>query len=154
MLSLQFILTLIATICEEEYFNRNLKVQAYVQLQFEEFMDASSVDSGLIAVLKFIDKLKFDSSSYWFNKANIFTLIVELYNYDLKAIQIDKLKIALERLEEDNTKYLIALKQKTGPKISKEHEKYIESSREGVNGKPARDYRGKVINKMIKRCLD
>lgn len=153
MLSLQFMLTLIVTICEESYFNRNLKVQPYIEQQFEEFQGASEVDSRLLSVLKFIDKFKFDSSSYWFNKANIFTLIIELYKYDLASIDIKKLKTSLENLENDNSKYLIALRQKTSSGIPKVNEKYIEFSREGVNSKVARDYRGKLINKMIKICL-
>lgn len=153
MLSLQFMLTLIATICEEKYFNRNLKVDTYIEQQFEEFQDASNIDSRLFTVLKFIDKLKFGTSSYWFNKANIFTLIIELYKYDVNAIDGKKLKIELENIEEDNSKYLIALKQKKSSGISKANEKYIESSREGVNGKIARDYRGKIINKIIKNSL-
>jgi hypothetical protein len=153
MLSLQFILTLIATICEEEYFNRNLKVQNYIENQFEEFQDASSIDSGLLSTLKFIDKLKFETTSYWFNKANIFSLIVELYKYDVNAIQITKLKSTLEKLEEDNSKYLIALKDNKSPNISKTNEKYIEYSREGVNSKIARDFRGKTISKIIKGSL-
>jgi hypothetical protein len=153
MLSLQFILTLIATICEESYFNRNLKVETYIKQQFEEFQDASNIDSTLISVLKFIDKLKLETSSYWFNKANIFTLIIELYKYDVKAIQVNKLKTQLDNLEEDNSKYLVALKQKSNSGISKANEKYIEASREGVNGKSARDYRGRIINKMIRSSL-
>lgn len=153
MLSLQFILTLISTLCEGEYFNRNIKVQTYIEQQFEEFQGASNVDSGLSSVLKFIDKIKFDSSSYWFNKANIFTLIVELYKYDVKAIDIKKLKAGLENLEDDNSKYLVSLKEKSTPNISKTNQKYIEFSREGINSKPARDYRGKLVNKIIKSCL-
>ncbi len=153
MLSLQYILTLIATICEGEYFNRNSKVQYYIQTLFEEVPEASDIDYTLISTLKFIDKLKLDKLSYWFNKANIFSLIIELYKYDVKAIDTKKFKNRLEKLEEDNSEYLLAIKNNKNAKISKEHLKYIEYSREGVNGKPARDFRGKIINKMIKQSL-
>lgn len=153
MLSLQFILTLVASICEEKFFNRNLKVQSYIEQQFDEFKDASIIDRTLLSVLKFIDKLKLETSSYWFNKANVFSLIIELYKYDLKSIKTDKLKYLLEQLEEDNTKYLISLKQKTNPRISKANEKYIEASREGVNSMSARVYRGKILNTLIKKSM-
>ncbi len=153
MLSLQFILTLIASLCEGEYFSRNLKVQSYIEEKFEEFPNASSIDHTLMLTLKFVDKLKFEKSSYWFNKANIFTLISELYKYDVKAIDTKILRTHLLNLEEDNSKYLEALRTEGNPAISKAHSKYIEFSREGINGKPARDYRGKVIGKMISASL-
>jgi hypothetical protein len=153
MLSLQFILTLLATICEEEYFNRNTKIQKYIENQFEEFRDASTIDHTLIKVLKFIDKLNFDQFSYWFNKANLFNLIIELYKYDVSEINMKNFKTKLLKLEEDNIIYLEATKIGVNPSIPRSNLKYIEFSREGVNGKPARDYRGKVIAKMIKECL-
>jgi hypothetical protein len=154
MLSLQFMLTLIATICEEKYFNRNLKVQSYIESQFEELTGSSTIDNTLLGTLKFIDKLRLDDNSYWFNKANIFTLIIELYKYDVKSIDIKKFKSELEKIEEDNVKYLQASRERVIPKVSNTNLKYIEFSREGVNGKPAREYRGKVISKIIKSCLN
>lgn len=153
MLSLQFILTLISTICEEEYFSRNIKVQSYIEKQFEDFSEASTVDNTLILTLKFIDKLKLNETSYWFNKANIFTLIVELYKYDLSAINKKLFISKLSKLEDENSKYLLSAKSGTNPDIAPKNLKYIEFSREGVNGKPARDYRGKIMNQLIKASL-
>jgi hypothetical protein len=154
MLSLQFVLTLISTICHEEYFNRNIKVQSYIEKHFEDFVDASAIDYSLISTLKFIDKLKMDENSYWFNKANIFSLIVELYKYDLSAINKKIFISKLLKLEEDNFKYLEASKTGINPVISRANLKYIEFSREGVNGKPARDYRGKILKKIIRESLE
>jgi len=154
MLSLQFMLTLLATICEQEYFNRNIKVQNYIESQFEELVGSSTIDNTLLSTLKFIDKLKFDKGSYWFNKANIFTLIVELYKYDVNSINIKLFKSELEKIEEDNAKYLQASREKVIPKISQTNLKYIEFSREGVNSKNAREFRSKVVGKLIKNCLN
>jgi len=154
MLSLQFILTLMATICEENYFSRNLKVMTYIEMQFDEFPDASNLDNTLISTLKFIDKLKLVEGSYWFNKANLFTLIVELYKYDVLSINPKSFTAKLSKLENDNSEYLAALKLNRDPKISRSHLKYIEFSREGVNGKPAREYRGNIVKKMIKESLN
>ena len=153
MLSLQFMLTLIATICEDEYFNRNIKVEKYIQELFEEYPDASTIDYNLIRVLKYIDKLKLNDYSYWFNKANLFSLIVELYKFDLSSINRKSLIESLINLENDNSFYLDALKSGSISTVSKTNLKYIEFSREGVNGKPARDYRGKYINKLIKKSI-
>ncbi|MBB1283223.1 DUF262 domain-containing protein [Flavisolibacter sp. BT320] len=153
MLSLQFILTLIATICEESYFNRNLKVQSYIEAKFEDFPEASEIDHTLISTLKFINKLSLNPTSYWFNKANIFTLIIELYKYDVSTINRKEFKSKLQKLEEDNQVYLDALKAGINPSITATNRKYVEFSREGVNGKPARDYRGKLVNRLIKESL-
>jgi len=153
MLSLQYMLTLIATLHSGEYFNRNGKIQVYIENQFEEFPDASKINNALLSTLKFIDKIKLDRTSYWFNKANIFSLIAELYKYEVAAINVKIFKAKLEKLEEDNSEYLLALKEKRNSGISKENLKYIEFSREGVNSKNAREYRGKIINKYIKASL-
>lgn len=153
MLSLQFVLTLLATICEGEYFNRNLKVQFYIENQFDEFTDASTIDHTLVAVLRYISKLSLKEESYWFNKANIFSLIVELYYYDLPSIDLKIFKSKLLELEEHNNEFLISLKTGKTPRIPKAHLKYIEFSREGVNSKAAREYRGKMIKKMITDSL-
>lgn len=150
MLSLQFILTLIATICEGKYFNRNIKVDEYIKKEFEEFKEASIIDNSLINVLKYINKLNLEKDSYWFNKANLFTLIVELYKYDLKSIDSATLKSELLKIEDANSTYLLSLKRKTTPKISVRFQKFIEASREGINGKVEREIRGKVINEIIK----
>lgn len=57
MLALQYIMTLIATIVENKYFRRNDKVQFYIELYNEEFVDASIIDNRLLATITFIDSL-------------------------------------------------------------------------------------------------
>jgi len=158
MLSLQYILTLLATICQREYFQRNNLVQKYIELYYDEFRDASEIESSLLNVLRFIDSLNFDKRSYWFNKANIFTLICELYKYDCNEIDKEKFKESLIKFEELYRKYTIdELAEELvedavidEPDIFSEKEiRYFEYAREAVNEKAAREYRGSIIKEFI-----
>lgn len=148
MLALQYLLTLLTTLIENSYFRRNDKIQQYIEGFNEEFIDASLYEYGLVETVKFINKLKFPEKSYWYNKANVFTLIVELFKVDdLEKIDLEKFKQRLIKIEEGNKQY----------KIDSEHYvetfsgeiKYYEFAREAVNEQTAREHRGKIINELI-----
>lgn len=153
MLALQYMLTLIATICEGEYFRRNDSVQKYIESYFEEFPDAGKVESNLISTLRFIELLELNEKSYWFNKANIFTLIIECYKYDLSAINPTLLKEKLGEVEIQNNHYI--LNQTEGKPIEAPIEfiKYFEFAKEAVNDKGARDYRGSFIKVLLESSV-
>lgn len=149
MLALQYILTLLATLCEEEYFRRNDKVQEYIENFYEEFADAGEIELNLIRTLNFIDSIDLDPKSYWFNKANIFSLIVECYKYDTSIIDPVALKTELDKLEHENKQYLLALIEGNEITIDSESTKYFDYAREGVNDKPIREFRGAFIKKIL-----
>lgn len=149
MLALQYILTLLATVCEEEYFKRNDKVQDYIENYFEEFVDAGEIELNLIRAVNFIDSINLNPNSYWFNKANIFSLIVECYKYDTSTINLENLKQELERLEHENKQYLLAQIEGTEVTIEPETTKYFDYAREGVNDKTIREYRGTFLKKVL-----
>jgi hypothetical protein len=149
MLALQYILTLLATVCEEEYFRRNDKVQDYIENYFEEFVDAGEIELNLIRAVNFIDSINLNPNSYWFNKANIFSLIVECYKYDTSTLNTENLKQELERLEHENKQYLLAQIEKAEITIDSETTKYFDNAREGVNDKPIREFRGTFLKKVL-----
>ncbi len=149
MLALQYILTIITTVIEEKYFRRNEKTQTYIEIYNEEFADASSIEIGLSKTVEFIQNLGFDKKSYWFNKANIFTLIIELIQYDLTKIDSPKLFADLSKFESEYISYN-KLEAKEDFKESIDGQiKYFEYAREAVNETPAREHRGKIIGSFI-----
>ncbi|MCP4113535.1 MAG: hypothetical protein GY749_49760 [Desulfobacteraceae bacterium] len=150
MLSLQFILTLVSTLVKGDYFRRNDEVQQYIELYNNEFDRASEIDDSLVRIVKFIGEIELDKKSYWYNKANIFTLICELFQIDISQINSEKLKNELEQFESEYKAYYSNEFQTD----NHEHAKYFEYSREGVNEKSARDHRGNIIEKLLYKSID
>lgn len=150
MLALQYVMTLTATLIENKYFRRNDRVQHYIELYNEEFVDASIIDNALFNTTTYIDSLDLDPKSYWLNKANVFTLIVEISKYDTSKINKDGLSHALKTFEQDYKEWTKAeineapFAEKTLGQI-----KYFEYSREGINESPAREYRGEIVRNII-----
>ncbi len=149
MLALQYVLTLLATICEGEYFRRNDKVQGYIENYFEEFINAGEIELGLINSISFIDSLDLEDSSYWFNKSNIFTLIAECFKLDLTPINKEKLKANLYSLEHENRLYLLSQNEGTPHNIPASHTRYFDLAKEAVNDKISREYRGDFVSTLL-----
>jgi hypothetical protein len=152
MLALQYILIIISTIVKGQYFRRLDDVQQYIELYNDEFESADEIKSKLLNVIEYVGKLEFDDNSYWLNKANLFTLLVELSKFDLSHLNTEEFKNSLEMMEEIYKKFA------TGNDVKEEADediiKYFEYSREAVNEKYAREHRGKVLEQMISNaCL-
>ncbi len=154
MLAIQYIMTLLATIIENKYFRRNDKVQYYIELYNEEFVDASIIDNRLLATITFIDSLNLDLKSYWLNKANAFSLIIELYKFDTSKIDEIALADELNQFESDYKEWQKAQANEVPYKERYIGQiKYFEYSREGVNEVVAREHRGEIIKSIITRHL-
>lgn len=154
MLALQYIMTLVATLIENKYFRRNDRVQYYIELYNEEFVDASIIDNRLVATITCIDSLNLDAKSYWLNKANAFSLIVELYKVETSKVDINGLSIELNQFESDYKEWVKAQANEV-PYVERYvgQIKYFEYSREGVNEVTARDHRGEIVRNIITRHL-
>jgi len=146
MLSLQYILTLIATLIKGEYFRRNDETQNYIEIYNDGFDDAQEITDQLKLVTIFIHDLDLSEGSYWYNKANIFTLLCELYQYEIDAMDKKKFSKELTKTEDIYKKYL----DDPDSEIDRDLQRYFDFAREGVNEKNARQHRGKVIEKFIK----
>jgi hypothetical protein len=153
MHALQYILTLLATICEGEYFRRNDKVQGYIEAYFEEFANAAEVEIGLLTTVNFIDSLGLIKGSYWFNKSNIFTLIVEINKIDVSSVDAALLKSKLDELEHQNNQYILALNEGKISGLPVDNTKYFDLAKEAVNDKSARDYRGQFVGNILRDSM-
>jgi len=147
MLSLQYTLTLVATLVTGEYFRRNDKTQLLIETFNEEFPEASMVEFNLLSVINFIDLLGLDESSYWFNKANLFTLICELYDQELSNIDSRILSGELAEIEAQHVDYNL----NNNENIDNGLIRYFEYAKEGVNEVNARKYRGKLVSDLVSK---
>lgn len=152
MLSLQWMLALIATVEEGKYFRRYEKVQNYVELYNDEFNNAEDTLEQLINVLSLIEECSLSEKSYWFNKSNMFSLIIELFAYDTSSIDVIKLKEKLEFLQNEYTR-LNKSDNSDSISIEQKYIDYFEHARDSVNDSSARNYRGGLIKEFIEECL-
>ncbi|MFA6144170.1 MAG: DUF262 domain-containing protein [Sulfurimonas sp.] len=153
MLSLQWTLSLIATILEEKYFRRYEKIQSYIEKYNDSFPMGEEVICQLEATIAFITSLNLNQKSYWFNKSNIFSLIVELYAYELSAIDINKFTTCLQYLEEVYQQFSKLSAEDDKSDIDPKLQEYFIHARNSVNDSPARIYRGGIIKDYIEESL-
>lgn len=155
MLALQYMLTLIATLVEGRYFRRNDRVQDLIEKYNEEFVEASDIEHSLVKTIELIKKMELSEKSYWFNKANVFTLIIELYKFDTDSIDYEQLKSKLIEFEGEYKLHTIKELRDTedGGTFSSDQIKYFDYAREAVNEVYAREFRGSLVNGMIEKCL-
>lgn len=152
MLAVQYVMTIVATLDLGEYFTRNDKVTSFIEGFNDAFPQASKLEHKLLNVVKFIITLNLERKSRWLNKANLFTLIIELAKKDLLAIDNEKLSALLMQL--DHKALLNEVGVADGLDIlSVEEQKYFDLAREAVNQKSSREYRGNFMRNLIENSL-
>lgn len=146
MMSLQYMLTLISTIIDEEYFHRNSRSDKYMELYNEEFPKdiCDDIVRKLLLAIKVIDEMKLPDKSYWFNKTNVFTLLVELIKLE-QPPTIVLLKEKLLDIEEQSKQYWLSDTNED----NHVYYKYFENAKEAVNDSKSRQIRGKIIADIL-----
>ncbi|MBV1928189.1 MAG: DUF262 domain-containing protein [Gammaproteobacteria bacterium] len=146
MSNLQYMMTLVSTLIESEYFNRNSRVQNYIETNNVSFDRKIAVENLLSKVFDVMLVLNFEASSYWNTKSNFFSLVIELTKSELETINITELKSKLEDLEAKSKKYLAGISDDgtTSSEI-----RYFEFAKEAVNEKSARIHRADVLKGII-----
>lgn len=147
MIHLQYILAIIVTILEKNYFSRNTKIQEYIEKYNESFNKKEIIEDKLIKTINFIEDLKLPLESYWLNRTNLFTLIIEISSLDISKINLVKFKSSLIELENKSKLYFTNDKN---IELTPEETKYFEYVKEAVNEKSARIYRANYIQDLLK----
>lgn len=150
MYDLQFLLLIVSTILEENYFGRSARINYYLEKYNLEFSEYTSILEKVSKVIEGVNKLNFQPGSYWFNKANIFTLFIELSKSDLGKINFDVFESKLLELEK---KVDIYYTDDDISGITEDEKKYFEYSRQGSNELQAREHRGLLIRGLIQNSL-
>lgn len=95
------------------FFNRNLDKEILDE-NSDEFNDKDEIVNKLELVANKILKLKLKKNSYWYNKANMFSIIVAFYNNYDKVLAMDNktIKNKFEQFESQLPEdYRIAAKE-------------------------------------------
>ncbi|WP_165732218.1 DUF262 domain-containing protein [Polaribacter sp. 20A6] len=151
MYDFQYLMLITATILEGNYFGRSSKIDEYLDKFNSEFSENKIVLNLLLDSLRVILKLNFSDKSYWFNKANLFTLIIEISKTDKTKLDISKLELELLNLEDKVDIYFSADAEEDLKGITEEERKYFEMARHGSHEKSSREHRAIVISNLIKK---
>jgi|GEM_PF-277061 len=148
MFDSQYIMLISSTILEGSYFGRSTRINHYLEKYNDEFSNYNDILKRLANSISIIEKLKFSTGSYWFNKANLFTLIIELNDVKEDQIDLELLELELLDLESKFDVYYNGDEEDI-KKLSPDETKYFEVARQGSHEFSAREHRGSVIRKLI-----
>lgn len=151
MFDSQYIMLISATILEGKYFGRSSRINYYLEKYNQEFSNYLQVLGLITRAIEVIQKLRLSEGSYWFNKANLFTLIVELSKLNID-LDIQKLEMLLLDLENKVDIYFNGDENEV-KLLSSDETKYFEVARQGSHELAAREHRGKVISNLIKQAI-
>ncbi|MDN3673473.1 DUF262 domain-containing protein [Flavobacterium branchiarum] len=129
---LMHILNIMSTVLTD-FFNRNEKTNDFLNDYAINFDRKDEIVDTLEKTADVINRLKLKPKSYWFNKSNIFSLIVAIAKeiQDINTIDIDLFKVNLDYFE----------KNTPGD--------YKLSAKEGVNNKNERELRNRYLIEII-----
>lgn len=150
MFDVQYIMLIVSTFLEGEYYGRSSKVNEYLEKYNSVFEMNEKSLSLLLASIRIIKKLNLSKKSYWFNKANLYTLIIELSKINLDDIDVSKFEFKLLELE---TKEELYFSDDESVNITEDEKKYFEVARHGSHEKAARIHRGIVVRKIISESM-
>jgi Protein of unknown function DUF262 len=150
MFDVQYIMLIVSTLLEGEYFGRSLKINEYLEKYNSTFSIYQIPLEYILNSLEIINKFKFSEKSYWYNKANLFTLIIEFAKINKENIDFEKLE---QHLLEFETKVDLYFSDDESINISDDEKKYFEVARQGSHEKSSRIHRGKIIKNIIKESL-
>lgn len=148
MYDIQFLMLISSTILEGGYFGRNTKIDYYLKKYNTSFEVHKEVLAFLQNSIDIIKKLKLPTDGYWYNKANLFTLIIEFHKLDINNFSLDKLESKLLDLAK---KVEVYFTDDDLGFISTDEGKYFEFARQGSHELAARAHRGKVIQDLIEQ---
>lgn len=146
----QYALTITATIIKA-YFNRDDALEDFLSRYNDEFPEKESIRTGLMAVFAFIDSCGFPERFRVWNKADLFTLIVELY----RALREKNLPLVAEATGTELVKFyrnVEARADTAAAHVDVEH--YYLATVQASNDRVSRVTRGNIIEKLLQTAAN
>jgi len=148
MNNLQYVMALVSTLIESDYFSRNLKVMGYIEKYNSDFDRQDIIENKITTAIDLYNSLDLGIGSYWFSRTNVFTLIVVFSNVNVDLYNLEELKKLLLEMDVSSRKYFAGIEIE---KIPNEQHKYFEYGKDAVNEKSARVYRAELILKLLEK---
>ena len=150
MFDSQYVMLITSTLFEGKYFGRSLRINDYLEKYNFEFKNYNQILDVILNSIEIISKLKLSQNSYWFNKSNLFTLIIELTKIDTNKLVLEDLERSLFDLENKVDLYFNGDEDDI-KLLTSDETKFFEASRQGSHELSAREHRGKVISNILKQ---
>lgn len=141
---LLFCTTIIITIMST-YFNRDDDIEEYLRKYNDEFPESTEIYNELSKVFEFLNLCNFNTKSRVWKKADLFTLIVELYKLIIKE--------QIELKPDDICLKLSTFYQMVDNPDDKNNEfvkNYYKATIQATNDRSSRILRGSIIEKLLK----
>lgn len=153
MFDSQYVMLITTTILEGKYFGRSMKINDYLEKYNFEFKNYDQILDVILNAIEIISKLKLSKNSYWFNKPNLFTLIIEITKLDTNKLIFEVLERALFDLENKVDLYFNGDEDDI-KLLTSDETKFFEVSRQGSHELAAREHRGKVVCNILKQSFN
>lgn len=151
MFDSQYVMLITSTLLEGKYFGRSLKINEYLEKYNFEFKNYDQILDMILNSIGIISKLKLSKNSYWFNKPNLFTLIIELTKADTNKLVFEDLERALFDLENKVDLYFNGDEEDINL-LNSDETKFFEVSRQGSHELSAREHRAKVLSNILRQA--
>ncbi|MGV8896088.1 MAG: DUF262 domain-containing protein [Rhodoglobus sp.] len=146
MNDVRFVLTLIITLMSG-YFNRDEEHETYLEKFNDSFTEDAEIRARLEASFAFINACRFDSRSRAWQKADLFTLLVEVD----RALSMHDVPLAPDQVREALEKFYSEVDDVTRIDFPRpEAAEYYRRVRSGVNDRISRFSRGEIIRDYLK----
>lgn len=143
----RFVLNFVTTILST-YFNRDDEIEDYLKQYNDEFPLASDIEKGINRTLNFIDDLNLDPSSRAWQKADLFTLLVEIY----WALNRDGLRLDPPTLFKALSSFYAmvdSFSEIDATPVPEDIRKYWRAALQATNDRSSRLTRGDVLRKVL-----
>lgn len=141
-----FCLTVVISILAG-YFNRDNLFEEFLENYNDEFDQADQIEKDLQSVFDLIETAKLDQKSRAWRKADLLTLIVELYDFTIRkanSISPDQLKACLEQF------YALVNDALEAGSEDTEAAKYYKATLQGTNDRSSRIRRGQALETQLR----
>lgn len=145
MNDLRYILIIIITIMSA-YFNRSEQIVEYLVRYNDDFSEAVEIKRSLVLIRSFITRCNFPSDCRVWKKADLFTLFVELYRFNV----IKGGKLSTKKVSKDLQEFYTAVDEMDkGRKRKGDVYEYHMAAVQASNDRSNRVKRGKIIEKIL-----
>ena len=147
----RFALSIIITVMSN-YFHRDSEHENFLRQFNDEFEEKDCLEDRFERVFKFIDKCKFSQDSRVWKKADLFTLLVEVYRALIKENKLLEPAEVGERLRKFYELVDRSGQQEKEIEIEGEHRRifeYYTATRQATNDRITRINRGKILQDVI-----
>ncbi|MDY6867421.1 MAG: DUF262 domain-containing protein [Chloroflexota bacterium] len=147
----RFALIIVTTVLST-YFNRDSEIENYLRQYNDDFPQATIVEKGIDKTTNFIEELNLDQSSRAWQKADLFSLIVEIYwilNKNGQQLEPSKLSSLLNNFYFE----VNSLSNENPGKVTEDVSKYYRAALQATNDRGNRITRGEVIREILKNAI-